>query len=141
MSKIIGLIVICAILYSVVTAPFKLVREYKRAQKRTATATGLVLCVRLGKLHWGANVPTPEVEFKDSRGQKFVFHSSSGASWNPWPAGSSVDVFYDPNDPANAELLSARTVNTVLASSGVAYCCIIAAIVFKIVEKGWPLAH
>jgi hypothetical protein len=45
----------------------------------------------------------PEIEFLDSGGQRIEFHSCIVASWNPWPAGSSVQVFYAPQDPTNAE--------------------------------------
>ena len=40
----------------------------------------------------------------DSRGQRIEFHSRIGASWNPWPTGSTVQVFYEPEDPTNAEI-------------------------------------
>jgi hypothetical protein len=40
----------------------------------------------------------------DSRGQRVEFHSRIGSSWNPWPAGSTVQVFYDPEDSPNAEI-------------------------------------
>jgi hypothetical protein len=60
--------------------------------------------VRFGRLHLGTNVRRPEVEFVDCRGQRVAFHSRSGASWNPWPEGSIVRVFYDPEDPTNAEI-------------------------------------
>jgi hypothetical protein len=79
-------------------------REYQRSRRRTATAQGKVLRVRFGRLHLGTNVPRPEIEFVDSRGQRFEFHSRNGGSWNPWPAGSTVRVFYDPEDPTNAEI-------------------------------------
>jgi hypothetical protein len=82
----------------------KLFREYRRSRRRTAFARGEVLRVRFGRLHLGMNVPKPEIEFVDCRGQRVEFHSRSGASWNPWPAGSIVRVFYDPEDPTNAEI-------------------------------------
>jgi Protein of unknown function (DUF3592) len=52
----------------------------------------------------------PEIEFLDSGGQRIEFHSCIVASWNPWPAGSSVQVFYAPQDPTNAELKATRGV-------------------------------
>src|SRR5262249_31609017 len=89
---------ICALV-----AATPLFEEYRRSRKRTATAQGKVLRLRFGGL-LGTNVRRPEIEFVDSRGQRFEFHSSMGASWNPWPEGSSVQVFYDPEDPTNAEI-------------------------------------
>jgi hypothetical protein len=50
----------------------------------------------------------PDTEFLDSRGQRIEFHCRIGASWNPWPAESSVQVFYDPEDPTNAEIKPTR---------------------------------
>jgi hypothetical protein len=85
-------------------------REYRRSRRRTASARGKVLRVRFGRLRLGTNVPRPEIEFVDSRGQRVEFHSRNGASWNPWPAGSSVQVFYDPEDPTNAEIKPARPI-------------------------------
>jgi hypothetical protein len=79
-----------------------LFRNYLRSRRRTATAQGTVLAVRFGRQP--TKVQRPEIEFVDSRGQKFKFHSLIGASWNPWPAGSTVQVFYDPKDPTNAEI-------------------------------------
>jgi len=90
-----ALLLICAI---------ALFRQYRRSRRRTATAPGKVLRVRFGRLRLGTNVPRPEIEFVDSRGQRIEFHSRIGASWNPWPAGSTVQVFYDPQDPTNAEV-------------------------------------
>ena len=81
-----------------------LFKQYERSRRRTATAQGRVLRVRLGRLHLGTNVPRPEIEFVDSRGQRVEFHSRLGASWNPFPEGSTVQVFYDPEDPTNAEI-------------------------------------
>src|SRR5215471_8940707 len=81
-----------------------LCREYLRSRRRSATAQGKVLRVRFGRLHLGVNVPRPEIEFVDSRGQRVEFHSRNGASSNPWPAGSIVRVRYDPEDPTNAEI-------------------------------------
>src|SRR5262249_38168373 len=81
-----------------------LLQEYQRSRRRTATAQGKVLRVRFGRLHLGTNVPKPEIEFVDSRGQRVEFHSRIGSSWNPWPAGSTVQLFYDPEDPTNAEI-------------------------------------
>jgi hypothetical protein len=83
-------------------------RQYQRSRRRTAAAQGKVLRVRFGRLHLGTNVPRPEIEFVDSRGQRVEFHSRIGASWNPWPAGSTVQVFYDPEDPTNAEVKPTR---------------------------------
>jgi hypothetical protein len=91
-------------LYHLARAPFDIFPAAALRKKRTATATGKVLSVRFGKLHWGTNVPKPEIEFFDAHGQRFEFHASSGASWNPWPVGSNVEVFYDPNDPDNADI-------------------------------------
>jgi hypothetical protein len=82
----------------------RLLREYLRFRRRTANAQGKVLRVRFGPLHLGTNVPRPEIEFVDLRGQRVKFHSRIGASWNPWPKGSSVQVSYDPEDPTNAEI-------------------------------------
>jgi hypothetical protein len=48
---------------------FTLFRQYQRSRKRTATAQGKVLRVRFGRLHLGTNVPRPEIEFVDLRGQ------------------------------------------------------------------------
>jgi hypothetical protein len=80
--------------------------QYQHAKKRTATAQGTVLRVRYGPIRLGVNVKRPEIEFVDSRGQRHEFHCRKGASWNPWPAGSTVEVFYDPDDPSNAEIKS-----------------------------------
>ena len=56
----------------------------------------------------GGRVAVPEIEFLDSRGQRIEFQSHLGSSWNTWPAGSSVQVFYDPDDPTNAEIKPTR---------------------------------
>jgi hypothetical protein len=82
----------------------KRAREYRRSKRRTAFARGKVLRVRFQRPHLGVNVPRPEVEFWDLRGQRVEFHSGTGASWNPWPEGSTVRVFYEPEDPTNAEI-------------------------------------
>jgi hypothetical protein len=65
-----------AVLYSVVRAPFAVARIIKLSRKRTATAMGTVLRVRLGRLHWGVNVPKPDIEFVDARGQRIEFTAS-----------------------------------------------------------------
>jgi Protein of unknown function (DUF3592) len=83
---------------------FHLVREYQRSRRRTARAEGRVLRVRWERGGKGGRVAMPEIEFLDSRGQRMEFRSRIGASWNPWPAGSSVQVFYDPEDPTNAAI-------------------------------------
>ena len=88
------------------------VDEYRCSRKRTATAQGKVLRVRFGRMHLGTNVRRPEIEFFDSRGQRHEFHSRQGGSPNPWPVGSTVEVFYDPDDPSNAEI--AITLETTL---------------------------
>jgi hypothetical protein len=85
-----------------------LVREYQRSRMRTASAEGKVLRVRWEWGGRGGPVAMPEIECLDSRGQRIEFHSGFGASWNPWPAGSSVQVFYDPEDPTNAEIKPTR---------------------------------
>ena len=103
-QDLIALIFLGVLLYSLVRAPFDIIRERKRAKKRTATASGTVLRTSVGKLQWGVNVPKPHVEFADAHGKTFEFHSRVGASWNPWPVGSRVVVGYDPDDPTNAEL-------------------------------------
>lgn len=100
MLEIKNLLILALFLVSAIV----LFRQYQRFRRRTATAQGKVLRVRFGRLHLGTNVPRPEIEFVDSRGQRVEFHSRIGASWNPWPAGSTVQVFYDPEDPLNAEI-------------------------------------
>src|SRR5262249_55341070 len=86
-----------------------LVREYPRYRKRTAGAEGRVLRVRWERAgSRGSRAALPDVEFLDSRGQRFEFHSRIGAGWNPWPPGSGVQVFYDPEDPTNAEIKPTR---------------------------------
>jgi hypothetical protein len=85
-----------------------LVREYLPFRRRTASAEGRVLRVRWERGRRGSRVAFPDIEFLDSRGQRIEFHSRIGASWNPRPAGSSVQVFYDPEDPTNAEIKPTR---------------------------------
>jgi Protein of unknown function (DUF3592) len=80
-----------------------LVREYQRSRRRTASAEGKVLRVRWEWRRRGW-VAMPDIEFLDSHGQRIEFRSRTGASWNPWPEGSSVRVFYDPEDPTNAAI-------------------------------------
>ncbi|HLH98703.1 MAG TPA: DUF3592 domain-containing protein [Xanthobacteraceae bacterium] len=74
-------------------------REYRRSKKRIAFARGRVLRVRIGN----RGVREPEVEFWDLRGQRVEF-IGGGASWNTWPEGSTVQVFYDPENPTNASI-------------------------------------
>jgi hypothetical protein len=93
-------------------------REYRRSRRRTAIAQGKVLRVRFGRLHLGTNVPRPEIEFVDSRGQRVGFHSRIGTSSNPWPRGSTVQVFYDPEDPTNAEIKPTRTIVLYFVGTG-----------------------
>jgi hypothetical protein len=80
------------------------VRSKLRARKRTAYATGVV--VRLKMRGWNPRVPSPDIVFLDQAGVRREFSSSAGTSWDEWPVGSNVEVRYDPNDPANAELSS-----------------------------------
>jgi len=93
-------------------------RQYQAFKRRTATAQGKVLRVRFGRLHLGTNVPKPEIEFVDSHGRRVEFHSSNGASWNPWPVGSTVQVFYDPEDPTNAEIKPTRGMTLFMVGFG-----------------------
>jgi hypothetical protein len=84
------------------------VREYRRSRRRTARAEGKVLGVRWESGGKGGKVAVPEIEFPDSRGQRIKFQSRLRSSWNPWPAGSRVQVFYDPEHPTNAEIKPTR---------------------------------
>lgn len=72
-----------------------------RARKRTENAIGMVVNVSWG---WGSEFPRPHVEFVDRDGIRREFRSKAGATWDPWPDGTQVEVSYDPNDPADAEL-------------------------------------
>jgi hypothetical protein len=84
------------------------VRGYRRSRRRTARAEGKVLGVRWESGGKGGKVAVPEIEFPDSRGQRIKFQSRLRSSWNPWPAGSRVQVFYDPEHPTNAEIKPTR---------------------------------
>jgi len=109
-------------------------RGYLRSRRRTAAAQGKVLRVRFGRLHLGTNVPRPEIEFVDSRGQRIEFHSQQGASWNPWPAGSTVQVYYDPEDPTNAEIKT--TLGVILFSVGVG-SVVILGLLYALLKEFW----
>jgi Protein of unknown function (DUF3592) len=104
---------------------------YWRSRKRTATAQGTVLRVKFG---WNqrVNVPRPIVEFEDLHGQRFEFESGNGASWNPWPEGSSVRVRYDPADPTNAEIELTAGFVVPVAILGAVALFIVGLVVFEI---------
>jgi len=79
-----------------------IVRGNIRARKRTAYAKGVVVRIRMRRMY--TKVPLPDVAFLDQKGVRREFSPSVGASPNPWPVGSKVEVRYDPNNPANADL-------------------------------------
>ena len=134
LRDILVLIFVGYFLYRLARAPFEIFRAYKCGQTRTTSATGIVRDVRLGKLHWGTNVPKPVVEFIDGNGQTHEFHSSMGASWNPWPVGSRVEVFYNPEDPKNAEIQATRGM---IVFGIVVFTVVFGAINFYVAMKAW----
>ena len=103
-QSLFNLLLLGALLHAVIMAPVVAFKAYRNHQRRTQVAVGKVTDVRFGKLHWGVNVPRPEVEFRDANGGLFRFHSEVGASWNPWRTGDAVRICYDPADPSNAEI-------------------------------------
>jgi hypothetical protein len=104
MQSLFELLILGALLHAVIMAPVVAVKSYRNHQRRTQVAVGKVTDVRFGKLHWGVNVPRPEIEFRDANGGLFRFHSEVGASWNPWRTGDAVRICYEPGDPGNAEI-------------------------------------
>ena len=103
-QSLFNLLLLGALLHAVIMAPVVAFKAYRNHQRRTQVAVGKVTDVRFGKLHWGVNVPRPEIEFRDANGGLFRFHSEVGASWNPWRTGDAVRICYEPGDPGNAEI-------------------------------------
>ena len=77
---------------------------YKR-RRRINSASGIITHVQLGysftRIGMGFN---PDVEFADNKGVKYSFTSHMGTLLSSYQEGDIVKVFYNPDNPYEAEI-------------------------------------
>ena len=50
----------------------------------------------------------PIIAFQDASGQNFQVDSAEGAIWKAYKIGETLEIFYDPRNPTNAEIKNNR---------------------------------